>query len=180
MPLPLGNFKFDKVVENFDSPSNVFIPTITKEIETMIQDGKLIIFIDDLDRCKIENILGILEAVKIFLQSKGVVIVIGVEMGMLERAWRVRYGEDHAGNHRGTDFLDKIFQLRLSLPEKDEYEMKKYINSIAAFLQPEEFNLLYSGFPHNPRKIKKVLNLVYFLSTNLNLARLLVSSMCIC
>jgi hypothetical protein len=65
MPLPLGNFKFDKVVENFDSPSNVFIPTITKEIETMIQDGKLIIFIDDLDRCKIENVLGILEAVKI-------------------------------------------------------------------------------------------------------------------
>ena len=44
--------------------------------------------------------------------------------------------------------------------------MKKYLESVASFLQPEEFDLLYSGFPHNPRKIKKLLNLIYFLSTN--------------
>ncbi|MBA3286169.1 MAG: hypothetical protein H0U27_14090, partial [Nitrosopumilus sp.] len=90
-----------------------------------------------------------------------------VDFDILKKALDLRYGENQLIDHHSKDYLDKIFQLQLRLPEKNEFEMKKYLDSIASFLQTEEYKLLYSGFPHNPRKIKKIINLVYFLSSNL-------------
>ena len=39
------------------------IPTITEQLEKIVGEGRLIVFIDDLDRCIAENALGILEAI---------------------------------------------------------------------------------------------------------------------
>jgi predicted KAP-like P-loop ATPase len=39
------------------------IPTINEELSKLVGDGRLVVFIDDLDRCIVENALSILEAI---------------------------------------------------------------------------------------------------------------------
>ena len=64
----------------------------------------------------------------------------------------------------GNAHIDKIFQLRLSLPPKSQIEIKEYVEQIASHLPENDSKLILSGCPINPRKIKRILNLIYFLS----------------
>ena len=41
------------------------IPTIIQKLSEMIGNGRLIVFVDDLDRCHADNTIGILEAIKL-------------------------------------------------------------------------------------------------------------------
>ncbi len=154
----------DEVHRRFnDSVSK--ISTITEELEKMIGKKRMIVFIDDLDRCSIENILNILEAIKMFFNAKGAVFVFAVDMSKIESAWETKHIPSLIRSYEGRDYVDKIFQLKLSLPPKEESEIKQYIEMLASSLPPKESQLITDGCPANPRKIKRILNLVYFLST---------------
>lgn len=143
------------------------IPTIKKELEQIIgENGRLIVFIDDLDRCSIDNILKILEAVKLFFNAKGSIFVFAVDIKKIERAWELRYSNINimTSLQEGKDHIDKIFQLKLSLPPKESKEIRAYIYKLAESLPENIADLVINGCPSNPRKIKRILNLVYFLA----------------
>lgn len=89
------------------------IETITSELEKMIGNSKLIVFVDDLDRCLVDNALRILEAIKLFLNAKGIMFVVAVDMKKLERAWHLRYGGLREAELEGREHVEKIFQLKL-------------------------------------------------------------------
>ena len=69
------------------------ITSIRDDLGNLIENGRLIIFIDDLDRCIIEKTLEMLEALKIFLNAKNVVVVLAADIQKLERAWELRYNK---------------------------------------------------------------------------------------
>jgi hypothetical protein len=117
-----------------------------------------------LDRCHVDNALGILEALKLFLSSQGAIFVVAVDMKKLERAWDLRYQGYDAARLEGKDHIDKIFQLKLSLPPKNVEGIHEYIRLLAASLPTELGALIAEGCPKNPRKIKRILNLIYFLA----------------
>jgi hypothetical protein len=146
-----------------DSVNN--ISTITEELEHMIGEKRMVVFIDDLDRCSIENILNILEAIKMFFNAKGAVFVFAVDMSKIESAWETKYRPSLIGSFEGRNYVDKIFQLKLSLPPKEESEIKQYVEMLSSSLPSKERQLIIDGCPANPRKIKRILNLVHFLST---------------
>lgn len=156
----------EEVKKHFDS-SVEEIPTITQELGKMIGDGRLIVFVDDLDRCLVENSLHILECVKLFLNAKGVIFVIAVDMTKLERAWALRYNNKETAIEEGRDHVDKIFQLKLGLPPKDAKEVEEYVKKLAETLPDRIRKLVVDGCPHNPRKIKRVLNLIYFIASQI-------------
>jgi KAP family P-loop domain len=148
-------------------------PTITEELTRMIgPTGKLMVFVDDLDRCSINNALDILGAIKVFLNATGVIFIIAVDMNKLETAWELRHGslsfsETGTLKSEGKDHVDKIFQLKLSLPLKDENEIARFVEKKAQSIPFELRNLITRGCPNNPRRIKRVLNLIrYLLITN--------------
>ena len=159
-----------QIQANFES-SVKNIPTITEQVEKMVNESRLIVFIDDLDRCLVENALGILEAVKLFLNAEGVIFVIAVDMSKLERAWELRYKGMEIGTKEGREHIDKIFQLKLSLPPKEIIQVDSYIQKLASSLPDNERRLLISGCPPNPRKIKRILNLVYFIALQIEEVR---------
>lgn len=139
------------------------IPNIKKNIEDLTEDGRLIIFVDDLDRCHIDNVLDMLEAIKMFLTAKRVIFVVAIDMKKIERAWKLRY-QTGDGSTEGREHIEKIFQLKLSLPPKEENEITKYVELIINdSLSNIEKELIIKGCPQNPRKIKRILNLVYFI-----------------
>ncbi len=137
------------------------ITSIKDDLQETIKKGKLIIFIDDLDRCIVEKTLEMLEALKIFLNSKNVIVVLAADIQKLERAWELRYNKLSTSGE-GRDHIDKIFQLKISLPSKEEIDLKKYLEVLKSPLSPEEEKLIVIGCKNNPRKIKKIFNLLNF------------------
>lgn len=160
------NLTLDEIKRRFESTVKE-IPTITSRLEDMIAGGRLIVFIDDLDRCIIENALGILEAIKLFLNAKGVIFVIAVDMTKLERAWELRYHGSSTGVQEGREHVNKIFQLKLSLPPKETSDIEEYVKVLSNSLPEGIRELVVNGCKPNPRKIKRVLNLIYFVCSDL-------------
>jgi PAS domain S-box-containing protein len=101
-------------------------------IRTAVSDGKgagsidrIILYIDDLDRCRPETVVQVLEAVNLLLALPLFVVVVGVDGRWLMRSLKDRHpillgnGEsmpESASGTAPTDYLDKIFQLTYHLP----------------------------------------------------------------
>lgn len=168
IPIPAINFGLDKIIENFQSKDEgtqqpVF--TITQELTNMTKNEKLIVFVDDLDRCSVNNVLDILEAIKLFLSAPNVIFIIAADMKKLERIWMLRYGPTKSSLYEGREHIEKILQLKLSLPPKDISDIDNYLTQYLQINLPEkEKRLFVDGCPYNPRKIKRILNLIYFIA----------------
>ena len=80
---------------------------------------KIVVFIDDLDRCLPPQGVKLLESIKLVLAQPGFVFVLALDRRVLEgylaRRYRREFGvADYAAS--GTQYLDKIVQLPLGLP----------------------------------------------------------------
>lgn len=90
---------------------------------------KIVIVVDELDRCRPDYALQILEIAKHFFAIPHVHFVFGANMDILEQSVRARYGSE-VDAHR---YLQKFFNLRLSLPES--FGFKGETSNILAYLQ---------------------------------------------
>ena len=94
-------------------------------IETLLQsrkgrakldkDARLIIFIDDLDRCEESVIVQLLESIKLYLHSQRCVFILGIDpdavLGALKRHWKERSEQSNA------EYLEKLVQAQLEVPQ---------------------------------------------------------------
>ncbi|MDE2673627.1 MAG: P-loop NTPase fold protein [Paracoccaceae bacterium] len=75
---------------------------------------KVIFVVDELDRCRPDYALEVLEVIKHFFSVPRVHFVLGVNLEALEDMVSARYGaEDYA-----TEYLEKFIQVKLALPEE--------------------------------------------------------------
>ncbi|OQP60173.1 hypothetical protein A3860_34395 [Niastella vici] len=95
--------------------------------ETSIE--KIIVFIDDLDRCSPDTVIGTLEAIKLFLFTKGTAFVIGADERLIKYAVRRRFPEIPADSTEvGRDYLEKLIQYRIRIPPLNTNELINYVN----------------------------------------------------
>jgi predicted KAP-like P-loop ATPase len=78
------------------------------------EKGKLVIFIDDLDRCLPENAITVLESLKLFLSQAQCIFILGMDHYIVEEGINVRY--EKKIRMTGRDYLDKIIQIPFYLP----------------------------------------------------------------
>jgi hypothetical protein len=136
-------------------------------------DRRLVVFIDDLDRCLPEQAVGVLEALKVFLDAQGCIFVLGVDREIIERGIRVRYKEftlaadDVEGVFpvAGRDYLEKIVQVPFELPPLDANAIETFLRTrlpAVPTLSDEEAGhvatLMTAGLLRNPRKVKRTFN----------------------
>lgn len=138
------------------------LETISGTLEKMIgKEGRLIVFIDDLDRCSIDTALDTLLAIKVFFNAENSIFLVSADFRMLSHAWELKYKSVNIqSNIEAVHHLDKIFQLVLSLPHKTDEEILSFISNYIT--SPTLKSLINIGCSKNPRKIKKVLNLIFF------------------
>jgi predicted KAP-like P-loop ATPase len=108
--------------------------------ETKIK--KIIVFIDDLDRCTHETIIGTLEAIKLFLFTKKTAFVIGADERLIKYAVRRRFPEIPGDNSEvGRDYLEKMIQYPIRIPPLSELELSIYVNLLFCqlYLEKKEF-----------------------------------------
>jgi hypothetical protein len=125
------------------------------------EDGRLVVFIDDLDRCIPENAITILESLKLYLDNPHCVFVLGMDRAIVELGIKHRYGEDIQLS--GREYLEKIVQLPFFLPPLHFKNLKQALQSQskAANYPPQLWIMLEYGLGGNPRKVKRFVNSFY-------------------
>jgi hypothetical protein len=152
------------ILDLFDDAFNQLIAAwIHKQLnikKTNPQEGVLVIFIDDLDRCLPEKMVQVLEAVKLFLDKKGCVFILGADVSIVQQAIIKNYQDAGVTGDSAKDYLDKIIQLRFELPPIVETRMEGYLNSAGAIGQDwgDSWKLLVTGASMNPRSVKSFVN----------------------
>jgi len=112
----------------------------------------VVLYIDDLDRCRSEQVVRVLEAVHLLLAFERFVVIVGVDTRWLETSLlsyfehQLRSGDDSQDESlrpRATarDYLEKIFQVpiqlrRLTFGEDGSYT--RLVDTLAGLIQREE------------------------------------------
>ena len=87
---------------------------------------RIVIFIDDLDRCSPEKALELIESLKTFFDIEGFVYVIGMDSNSIDHIIKQKYGQD--SNIKGTDYLKKFVQLPFQIPTWKEKDLSESID----------------------------------------------------
>jgi predicted KAP-like P-loop ATPase len=87
---------------------------LREELDNIKNKHRLIIFIDDLDRCTPDRALEILESIKTFFDIEGIIYVIGMDPATIDTIILSKYGENSKIN--GLHYLQKIVQLPFQIP----------------------------------------------------------------
>jgi hypothetical protein len=113
---------------------------------------RIVIFVDDLDRCLPLNALEVLESMKLFFDMEGFVFVVGLDQRVIERSIELKYaappsargdgqptengatqsGDLGAAPVSGADYVKKIFQVPFGLPRISTAELPAYFSSLVA------------------------------------------------
>ena len=118
---------------------------------------RIVVFVDDLDRCLPLNALSVLESMKLFFDLEGFVFVAGLDQQVIERAIEIKYAdprdgaaitgrtpkdetgaeaphEQRRGNGAGTitgrDYVKKIFQVPFGLPPIDRSLLDQLVDQL--------------------------------------------------
>ncbi|KJY57568.1 hypothetical protein JF76_05540 [Lactobacillus kullabergensis] len=87
-----------------------------KELASLIpKDGRLVIFIDELDRCRPVYAVKLLERVQHFFDNEKITFVFAVNLYELKNTIQKLYGS----NFNGDRYLDRFFDFVMSIPEPD-------------------------------------------------------------
>jgi hypothetical protein len=118
---------------------------------------RLVIFIDDLDRCRPDAALTVLEALKHYLNIDGCVYIIAADRAALEQAVSARYGSSFVGNAR---YLDKIIQLPFIIPPIHPISLDTFVRAQLPLEIEGCGKFLIAGLGGNPRAIKRFINVL--------------------
>lgn len=127
--------------EDSDETLRSNIQEFHKNFEALIEETKIkkiVVFIDDLDRCSPDTIIGTLEAIKLFLFTKKTAFVIGADERLIKYAVKRRFPEVPGENLEvGRDYLEKLIQYPIRIPPLNKIELTTYVNLL--------FSQLYSN-----------------------------------
>jgi len=156
--------KTSPVKEWSSKDANIVIERVTKieEFKKAIEKkakespkGKIIIFIDDLDRIP-EKMVDFLNSLKTFLDIRGCIFVLGCDYEILDSALNQKYkGEFY------EDYFDKIVQTEFYIPKISVQAIKNYLQFLTGWNDKEIeecTQLVVHSIGGNPRKIKRVVN----------------------
>lgn len=94
---------------------------------------RLIVFVDELDRCKPSYAVKLLERIKHYFLDEEITFVFSVNINELQHTIKKHYGSDFDA----TRYLDRFFDLRATLPK---FDLEKYYANIGFELNENMFN----------------------------------------
>lgn len=141
---------------------------------TSDKDGqiKIVVFVDDLDRCNPEKAVHLLESIKLILSQPGFIFVLAVDHTVIEtyldKIYKDDYGFPSAG--RGKHYMEKLVQLPLYVPPHDA-RFKEYIKLLVGEVRKQYDkddvkigalegvqDVLGFGAATNPRRVVRLIN----------------------
>ncbi|NPV49280.1 MAG: hypothetical protein HPY69_20235, partial [Armatimonadetes bacterium] len=146
---------------------------------------KVIVFIDDLDRCLPDKALALLESIKLVLNQPGFIFLLALDyrivVSFLAKEYREKYGitDETEAERIAATYLDKIVQWQLDVPHhaprfrdflrglagREDLKGTR-VSEIIRILAPDDPDseedappsLLALGADYNPRSLVRLLN----------------------
>ncbi|SDP88159.1 KAP family P-loop domain-containing protein [Actinopolyspora xinjiangensis] len=121
---------------------------------------QIVIFIDDLDRCRNDVVVTVCEAIKLYLDVPGLVFVIGCDQSALARS--VQNAE--IGGEYPSGYLEKIVQVNYHSPLPGQRQVRDLVNGYASksgtsqLFDDHVLNFVAERTGRNPRRIKRLIN----------------------
>jgi Leucine-rich repeat (LRR) protein len=198
--ISIGGFEVDakgikRIIKNYREAAHPELPYLhpfESVLERWVRDSlgknqRMVIFIDDLDRCMPDIALQVLEALKLYLNIPGLIFILGVDkevvgqlvvehyrkLGLVEKKEKDELSDDKERRLRAEEkaklYLSKMFQIELVL-EPTEQQISDFFNTQLKditywkepYLSPDEQelfrNLVLKFGGRNPREVKRLLN----------------------
>ena len=118
---------------------------------------RLVVFIDDLDRCLPSKVVQVLESVRLFVDRPGCVFVMGADQRVILSAIRAHYQAHGLVGVETEEYLDKIVQVRFELPPLRASDVESYVRNLPGLESStrDHLQVIVGGVRTNPRKIKR-------------------------
>ncbi len=131
--------------------------------QTAGNDYRVVVFIDDLDRCSPIKALEVLEAINLFVGIEGFVFVIGMSHQTATTLITEAY---HITGINGDDYIKKIIQIPIKIPNWNQQNVLELINTKIVPNLTEEYSkfllentdIVAQVVGSNPRQLKRFIN----------------------
>lgn len=130
-------------------------------------EGRIVIFVDDLDRLNPERAVEMLEVLKLFMDVENCVYVLAIDYDVVVDGVRQKYGSSMS-DEKCRSFFDKIIQLPFCMPVSSYQINKLLIENLGTDLEgceSEVSELIEQTLGTNPRTFKRLVNSYYLLET---------------
>ncbi len=105
-----------------------------KDLQVMFPRGKarIVLFIDDLDRCPPDRVVEVLEATQLLLKTELFVVVIAMDVRYVTRALEKAYDRilTRQGDPSGLDYIEKIIQIPYQIRPVSGSAVSGYMQSL--------------------------------------------------
>jgi hypothetical protein len=113
---------------------------------------RLVVLVDDLDRCLPDAVMATLEAIKLFLSVEKVAFVLAADQEMVRESIAVSLDATGRGEQFALRYLEKIVQLPLSLPRISTDEAAAFITLLLSERRCPEVNHYTQLIGHAQRR----------------------------
>lgn len=129
------------------------------------EEFRIVVLIDDLDRCFPDQAIRLLESIKLVLSQPGFIFLLGVARQVIEGYLQHRYSSDFGiADFQGQLYLDKIIQLPFFIPSNSG-RMDRFCDVMIGRLEPsvrpqlkDLLPTIGEAFGGNPRAIIRFIN----------------------
>ena len=140
---------------------------IKKEIKNLRLNNpafRIIVFVDDLDKCSPKKALEILELIRVFHDIEGFVYIIGISHDMIIKLSNI---ENNETSNDGEHYIKKLIQIPITLPKWSNQDIVNLVKDLVKkgmihdkFKEVVDKNieLISVAIDNNPREIKRFLN----------------------
>lgn len=176
----LGALKREKVKYYIEQVQ--FLEQFHERFQTLVKKStensrRVVLFIDDLDRCVPEKAIEVFEAIKLFMDVPDCVFVLGVDPSIISTGIHQKYQIQKNNNDEklstnkdeisiGKRYLDKIIQLPFHLPKISKNALSHFIYDLVEIENwPHQkcLEVFANSLEYNPRQIKRAINVFFLL-----------------
>ena len=176
----IGGFIADDPMERLDAAFSRPFEEL-RGIQKTLKTQRIVVLVDDLDRCSPDKVVALLEAINLVMDIEGFIFVLALDYEVLVSAVDHKY--PHVDGH---EFVQKMVQLPFRvppLPTSSATLLRDLIPNWTSFVasHPKEVvaslkDISQSALRGNPRQIKRLVNYVLLLERIVELRRLDVAT----
>lgn len=110
-------------------PATEQIEGLRREFQELLEklDVKLVVLVDDLDRCLPETAVSTLEAMRLLLFVNRTAFIIAADEQMIRNGVKAHFGDVELTEGLITSYFDKLIQVPITVPHLGVAEIKVYI-----------------------------------------------------
>ena len=134
-----------------------------KNLHLVNPSFRIIVFVDDLDKCSPKKVHEILEIIRVFQDVEGFIFILGISDDMIIKLGEMGNREKNNGDH----YIKNLIQIHIALPKWSNEDIVKLVKDFIRKgmihdrlkdVVDKNIELISLAIENNPREIKRFLN----------------------